>query len=114
MKMNFFPERLMGWVRAGAQAYEVRLKHEPNLFQENRYRIYQVAKAIVPASLMFDKDMVIQVQSVRYGHIAYYDGYTLTKRREVLVEVDWSGIFYFYNERGGVRLRLKAIPPNIR
>lgn len=109
-----YPKRLMGWVRQGFQAYEVRLRHEPNLFQPNKYMVYKVAKVTaLPTRMLFDCQRCPEVEMVYYRNITYPDGYTLSKGSEVMVE-PVGDVFIAYNERGGVRLRLKAIPDNIR
>lgn len=109
-----YPKRLMGWVREGNTPYEVRLNHEPNLFCFNRYVVYQISKLeALPTMVMFERDKCPEVKEVYYGDIYYWDGYILREGSEVMVEpVD--NIFRVYNERGGVRLRLKEIPDNIR
>lgn len=109
-----FPKRLVGWVRDGAIPYEVRLRHEPDLFCPNRYRIYQVAKVTaLPVEIMYDAEKCPEVKDVYYRNIHYWDGYTLRRGDDVMVE-PVGEVFRVYNERGGVRLRLKKLPDNIR
>lgn len=124
-----FPNRLMGLVRAGAQAYQVRLKHEPNLFQENAYVLTRVSPVEIPLALMLNPDKVIVVQWVGYkqpkrhvwvGYISYFgdDEDSILREGDYLtvepIDPHSDKVFVVRDKRGEVRLRLKAIPPNIR
>lgn len=115
--MNY-PDKLMGWVRTGDKVYEVRLQYEPNLFNYNRYvmtQVYRVNLLLLPWVL--DDGITIPVKSVVNGVITFLDGFTLNKYdREVLVKDDaYNGrSFKLWQDETGVRLRLKAIPSNIR
>ena len=57
-----YPDRLMGWVRVGAKAFEVRLKHEPNLFQNNAYVLNRISleQVELPCQLLLDTHRVIK------------------------------------------------------
>ena len=120
-----YPDRLMGWVRVGAKAFEVRLNHEPNLFQNNAYVLNRISLEPVelPCQLLLDPERVIQVKSVWVEqpkrhiwikHISYFEGSDLIEGDYLIVEPICDKVFVVWNERGGVMLRLKAIPPNIR
>lgn len=120
-----YPDRLMGWVRVGAKAFEVRLKHEPNLFQNNAYVLNRISLEPVelPCQLLLDPERVIQVKSVWVEkpkrhiwtkHISYFEGSDLIEGDYLTVEPICDKVFVVGNEREGVMLRLKAIPPNIR
>lgn len=114
--MNY-PDKLMGWVRAGDKVYEVRLKYEPNLFNHNRYVMTQVYRVnFLPLRWLLDDGITISVKSVVKDVITFLDGFTLNKYREVLVKDDaYNGrSFKLWQDETGVRLRLKAIPLNIR
>lgn len=114
--MNY-PDKLMGWVRAEDKVYEVRLQYEPNLFNYNRYvmtRVYEVN--FLPLPWVLDEGITISVKSVVKDVITFLDGFTLNKYREVLVKDDtYNGrSFKLWQDETGVRLRLKAVPPNIK
>lgn len=126
-----YPDRLMGLVRAGAQAYQVRLKHEPNLFsfQDNAYILTRVSPVEIPLTLMLNPDKVIVVQCVGYkqpkrhfwfGYISYFgdDEDSILREGDYLtvepIDPYSDKIFVVCSKRGDIRLRLKAIPPNIR
>ena len=114
--MNY-PDKLMGWVRAGDEVYEVRLQYEPNLFNYNRYVMTQVYRVdFLPLTWVLDDGITISVKSVVKDVITFLDGFTLNKYREVLVKDDtYNGSsFKLWQDETGVRLRLKAVPPNIR
>ncbi len=114
--MNY-PDKLMGWVRAGDKVYEVRLQYDPNLFNYNRYVMTQVYRVdFLPLTWVLDEGITISVKSVVNGVITFLDGFTLNKYRDVLVKDDvYNGRpFKLWQDETGVRLRLKAIPPNIR
>lgn len=114
--MNY-PDKLMGWVRAGDKVYEVRLQYDPNLFNYNRYVMTQVYRVdFLPLTWVLDEGITISVKSVVNGVITFLDGFTLNKYRDVLVKDDtYNGrSFKLWQDETGVRLRLKAIPPNIR
>ena len=114
--MNY-PDKLMGWVRAEDKVYEVRLQYEPNLFNYNRYVMTQVYEVdFLPLRWLLDDGITISVKSVVKGVITFLDGFTLDKYREVLVKDDvYNGSsFKLWQDETGVRLRLKAVPPNIR
>ena len=114
--MNY-PDKLMGWVRAGDKVYEVRLQYEPNLFNYNRYVMTQVYEVdFLPLTWVLDDGITISVKSVVKDVITFLDGFTLNKYREVLVKDDaYNGrSFKLWQDETGVRLRLKAVPPNIR
>lgn len=116
MAMNY-PDKLMGWVRAGDKVYEVRLQYEPNLFNYNRYVMTQVYGVdFLPLTWVLDEGITIPVRSVVNGVITFLDGFTLNKYREVLVKDEaYNGrSFKLWQDETGVRLRLKAVPPNIR
>ena len=121
-----YPNRLMGLVRVGAQAYQVRLKHEPNLFQDNSYVFTKVSPVEIPLTLKLNPDKVIVVQHIGHeqpkrhvwvGYISYFgdDEDSILREGDYLtVEPMSDKVFVVWSKRGGVRLRLKAIPPNIR
>ena len=116
MAMNY-PDKLMGWVRAGDKVYEVRLQYDPNLFNYNRYVMTQVYRVdFLPLTWVLDEGITISVKSVVNGVITFLDGFTLNKYIDVLVKDDtYNGrSFKLWQDETGVRLRLKAIPPNIR
>ena len=116
MAMNY-PDKLMGWVRTGDKVYEVRLQYDPNLFNYNRYVMTQVYRVdFLPLTWVLDEGITISVKSVVNGVITFLDGFTLNKYREVLVRDDtYNGrSFKLWQDETGVRLRLKAVPPNIR
>lgn len=113
-----YPNRLMGWVRQEFQAFEVRLIHDPNLFQPNRYMVYEVDRVTaLPSRVLFDCNKCPEVRQVyyyrNYRDITFLDGSTLSKGGLVMVEPN-GDVFMVYNERGKVRLILKAIPDNIK
>lgn len=110
-----YPKRLMGWVREGNTPYEVRLNHEPNLFCFNRYVVYQISKlTALPIRIMLDVEKCPVVKGVYYRNIHFWDGYTLRRGSEVMVEPVNIGfrIFRICEREDG--LRLKEIPDNIR
>lgn len=124
-----YPNRLMGLVRVGAQAYQVRLKHEPNLFQDNAYVLTRVSPVEIPLSLKLNPDKVIVVQCVGHeqpkrhvwvGYISYFgdDEDSILREGDYLtvepVDPYSDKVFVVWSKKGEVRLRLKAIPPNIR
>ena len=114
--MNY-PDKLMGWVRARDKVYEVRLQYEPNLFNYNRYVMTQVYRVdFLPLTWVLDEGITISVKSVVNGVITFLVFFTLNKYRDVLVKDDtYNGrSFKLWQDETGVRLRLKAIPPNIR
>lgn len=128
MDMNY-PDRLMGLVRAGAQAYQVRLKHEPNLFQDNAYVLTRVSPVEIPLTLMLNPDKVIVVQCVGYkqpkrhfwfGYISYFgdDEDSILREGDYLtvepIDSHSDKVFVVWSKKGEIRLRLKVIPPNIR
>ena len=47
-----YPERLMGWVNLSEGSMEIRMKHCPNLFEENTYEIYDMHTVALPIRVM--------------------------------------------------------------
>ena len=77
-------------------------------------QVYRVN--FLPLTWVLDEGITIPVKSVVNGVITFLDGFTLNKYREVLVKDDtYNGrSFKLWQDETGVRLRLKAVPPNIR
>lgn len=47
-----YPERLMGWVNLFDTSMEVRMRHNPNLFEENLYEVYGMHTVSLPIKVM--------------------------------------------------------------
>lgn len=110
-----YPKRLMGWVRNGNKVYELRFSHKPDLFHPNQYQLVSVKNLAMglPPSIMFDEAKCPSAK-VYYGHVSWADGYLLNKGDTVRVEEMVDKVYVVWSTTGGIKLRLKAIPDNIR
>lgn len=115
-----WPLDIIGWIRTPdnpiGKGIEVRLRHEPNLFQPSAYRITSIRDGVIPLIIYFDVQVIPILNREGKGYVDKF-GYII--KVGDLVDVDYipsnNGFDYcVWNKVGGFYLRLKKKPANIR
>lgn len=111
-----YPERLMGWVNLFDSSMEIRMRHNPNLFEENTYEVYDMHTVSLPIRVMLGNPRGQWHNNTLYitdSDKPWDMGTPINLGSQFLVEAfddKWKGNMV----NGKVNLILKRIPDNIR